>query len=443
LKTPNFSQILASLLIISTIPVFANQAAPSMTLKEAINLSFQNNPISKAGDARVEASKERWRASKLDNLPSATLSASAGRSQGETDVNGISISDNSRYTGTTISVNLNIFNGGASYYRSKAAEASAKAQMATNNSTNSLIPYTRGALANKVYGDYLSLSENLSEQAYFNKLLQVLERFLSRTNDPVEIEKYKTLIESSKTSLFEKEGKEEDFRKSFQENVKVPAPKTLDNLDGIIAALVIPATAQDALRIADEKSPELEVARRNLESAKYSYQSQVASTTRPRVDLNVSNGRNNNYSDMTSRTRSTGVGVSLTVPLNASSYSYNKATAKEIEALEMDLERESNDLRYQIEDQLYPKLSKSIGVLRRYEAQFAAIEQNLNEALKRAELGKPVKVDDVIFILNQHSTVFTYMVVKKMEIIDSKFSLQKKIGSLFDNMGLQIQDTKL
>src|SRR5688500_11919066 len=110
-----------------------------MSLRQALKISFEKNPVSLSGDIRLEALKMRVRAAKLAMLPSGSLSISKGSNNTRIESGGTTIHDKGRYQSSSAGLHFNLFAGGADYYAAKAAQAEMEAMAAAHNSTDALL----------------------------------------------------------------------------------------------------------------------------------------------------------------------------------------------------------------------------------------------------------------------------------------------------------------
>jgi outer membrane protein TolC len=433
LNTQVLSHIFVTLFTLLTV---CETASAQMSFREALRTSFERNPVSLSGDLRLEAQEMRVRAAKLAMLPSGALSFSRGSTKSRFESDGNVVESKSRYQGWSGQLSLNLFSGGADYYSAKAAQAQMEAMAASHNSTDALLPYTRGALASDVYNVYVELVVHRTMIKFLEYKLEILQKYLKATQVPDEINTINNALKSTRSELIDSQSAEKKLRDAFEYLVKVPAPEQLDNFDILADSFTIPPNSEEAIPLALEKSPELAVARKILERSRYDQRSERARMFSPRVDLSLYSGGNSSYSTMDSFSKDKGVTLTLSIPLEPANIAYSSATAKEIQATKTDLDRVHDRLQYGISKELYPTLYEFIDRDGRFQDQLKDYEKQLEEILTRMEQGQAVKMEYALDVLSDFHGRFNAVLMNKMSIANMKFSIQKTIGTLFDDMGL-------
>lgn len=409
-----------------------------MSLQEAMRTSFEKNPVSQAGDLRIEAAEERARGAWLDMLPSGSVSLSKDFSHSKYNSDGVTVKSKSRNQSWSATLSVNLFRGGADLHSAKAADLNVKALAASNNSTDSRSPHTRGFLASNVFFSYLTLVATRSDIKFYGEQIQILNLILDSKLTADEKLQVQSNIEDLKTKIIQIGSSEKKAVSKFEDYVKVPCPAHLQNFDEIAKSLAIPETAEKAFEIALEKSPELNRAKLDLEIAQHNQAAQKARSYSPSVNAYVQNGGSDSFSLNESRSRGTSAGLSVSIPLGISSSSYNSATAKEIQALHKDFDRILDDMRFEIINDTYPELINAIKLDQLYQERYGKLVLQMNDILKRIESGDAVKLDYILSVYFQTQNLFSKISENKISITSSKFSIQKTIGILFESVGLRI-----
>ncbi|MBK9293831.1 MAG: TolC family protein [Oligoflexia bacterium] len=411
----------------------ATSPAWSFSIQDAIKTAFEKNPITQANDIRVEAAELRSRAAWLEMLPSVGVHASKNVGKNSNQSDGITTYSRSSSEAWSYGLSFNVFNGGADYYRAKAAEADKNALKATNDSTNTLIPDTKGALASDVLNAYVNLVVNQSYLDLSKKLLVECEKVLPKVIKPDDLSQLKTYITALKNSVTSLEGRVQKDIKTFIYIIKIPPPR-LDSLEEIILSLNIPESADKAFQIALENSPDLKIRNYVLESARYNQKAQIANSYLPIVDVHVGRSGYSGEIDNTAGLLSKSNSAAITFSYNwgPATEAYNKATQKEIIAKEKDLEKELERIKHNIEVNNYRELAILEQDKIEKESLTKTVEEEMHKLLERLVTGEDSNIDPRKHIV-EFETKKSLEITAKINLIFRKFELQKYIGTLFQD----------
>lgn len=408
----------------------------AITLQEAIQTAFDRNPITQANDIRLEAAKDRARGAKLDMLPSGSFSYSRGKNSYDSYTEGVHSSDRYISSGWNTEASINLFRGGVDLNHARAMQKSVEALQAQNNSTNALIPDTKGSLANDVFDIYTSLVFNKEVEQFLETYRKSLGILILAAKTDDQKNEIKTAIAEVDNDIFSVKRNCETLILTYVYLVKMPFPGKIDNFEMMESSLIIPGTASEATKIALSKSPDILRAHALLESSKYDKKAQIAVAFSPRIDLVFSRGR-----DRSLGYRSIGntVAVRVSVPLGVSQIAYTSAVRKEVDAKERDLDKEYDRLNHSIQDSLYPQLMDYNDFRERYSKTLEITTHAVEEQLMKIQNHQSVDTRYVLSLMgSQENQFFTFM-NNEQNIVKTKFSIQSKIGTLFENIRAQLQ----
>jgi outer membrane protein TolC len=407
----------------------------AITLQEAIQTAFDKNPITHANDLRLDAAKDRAQGAKLDMLPSGSLIYSQGRSTYDSNLNGLHTSGESSGRGWSVGASVNLFRGGADLNRARAAQKDVETLEATNNSTNALIPDTKGSLANSVFDVYTSLAFNIDAYSFLEQRRKNLDILLAAAKTEDQKNEIKTAIAGTDNSLFTMKRGVDSLILDYEYLVKMPFPGKIDKFDEISTSLTLPETSDDAIKIALAKSPKIIIAETALESSKLNKKAQIADAFSPRIDLSVSRGQEiYGGSGAPSRSIGNSVNVTLSLPLGASQYAYTAATRKEVEAREEDLNKEYGNLKHDIQDYLYIKLADLTDYRTRYLKTLEDTTAQVVQQLEKAQNHQSVDTRYVLSIMNSQDNQFFTFLDNENTLVATKFTIQREIGTLFETI---------
>ena len=420
-----------SLLIIALFAV--SQNIFGLTLQETIKVALENNPKTIANQLRVQAQEDRLNAQKLNWYPKLTLSS--GYETTKSRRNNVDSNGQSLRFGINTSVSL--YDGGANTLAVQAAAADLKATEARYSSSNALITNTRGSIAKLVKDAYVSLIQISEQRKYLNSLGNTLQLFLSVAKTDDEKLLVQQGISDLKTSLTDLEATYQASLNDFKYFSTIQAPNSLQTFEEAISSLVIPRSADEAFQTALQKSPNIKLAEYELESAELKYKSGKADSYAPKVTLSSSLQRGANGGDGThSQNSSASIGISIKYTLDASSNYRDAGAEKSMEASQRDKDGAIEQTRYEI-DTVYPHLHNQQQIYLLQLANLKTTEDALNQFLAKIKAGQAVNisfgVNNILEPLRQYTTACLKL---KIDILNTRFNIQRSVGTLFDNVGI-------
>ncbi len=435
------STILTTLLVASE--VVQAQENKNVSLQTAIKTALEKNPRIKSNDKILQAILYRVEAEKKSQLPSINLGYSLSRNLGQTSD---SLGNNSNYNsgsrGGNLSINWNIFDGGAKKYRIESMECGFKQSQANYNSTNTQSRNTQGQIAGLVVNSYISLTAAKTNIMFDQKIMAYLNKVKTVAKTEGEISQVMNFISMLTHDLEVQSATVESESGNYKFVVNEPAPENLDRFEQMIASIQIPATAADAREIARLKSPEIKSAQFQLECSKLRYKSVQASYYSPQVNVSVGRSFGNKTNDYTNHINSASNGTSLNVSvqmhLSAGSSSELMAENKEIDAAQDNLDATISDTEHDL-DQTFPVLNNGLRFIEFYKNSLNMGDEKIARYLQDIDSHKPVVVDD---INKEIGTLFNnWLSLQRytISVIDAKFQIQKTMGTLFESLGLQQQ----
>jgi len=333
---------------------------------------------------------------------------------------------------------MNIYDGGAARNSAKAGEASLKAMDARYSSSNARIPNTKGSIASDVVDAYISLIESREQRNYSVSTGQVLQTILSAAATDDEKVLLEQRLNNLKTSLISIDSNIEDFKRTFQYVSTAAAPdlESLQSLDEVIQALVIPSNVQQAINIAMEKSPDLKVADYELESAKYQYQAEKSRLYSPQVDVHASRTNDaGRISGLSERSSTSSIGISVSFTLGASKALKESAAAKSVQASQLDHDGAVEELKYNIES-TYPRLKAQEDLYLSQDSNLKSAAAALQAMLDKIQHGEKVDIKIVLSLLDSQSMYWMNALKQKKSIAYIHFNIERTIGTVFENAGL-------
>lgn len=423
----------ATILILISAQMLSAQVF-AYSLQEALQTAFDRNKRTTANLLRVEASQERVRAAWLDMLPSADLYVSSTR-RDFTNTSGDQVKTGGDSVINVISygVTANLFRGGADYYAALAAEAQKNAQEALYNSTNALIPNTKGAIANLVAQSFFLILERTEAINAFeikkNQLLK-LKTATSKNSELDEINRSLLTISAGQERLrLEKKS----FDRDFEFAVTVPPPNDLDNIESVIQSLEVPPNYDEALSVALVSSPELIASKYQLEEIQNAREAQARRIYSPSVDLIVYKNSGTSYINgvMQNNAADTTIGVSLSWSFAPRSSAGLSALDKQVEASRSDYDAAQSELRHDL-GQTYENLHSRIQLLEQYRQNLNLIDRSVEQLMSDIDAHKPVDFVLAMKLINDRFDTFNTALDLKVGIAFTKFHTQKIIGTLFE-----------
>ncbi len=418
-----------------TVILFISLNSNAITLQEAIHTAFQKNPITHANSLRVEAAKDRAEGARLDMLPSGYISYSKGLNRYDSTSDGVRSRGENQNSGWSIGATANLYNGGASIYRARAAEKRAQVLEAINNSTKPFMEDTHGYLANDVYLAYFNLVSLRRQHEFYSKQAESLKILLGAAKTEEQKTEVQNAIISSNNGLLNLKNSLEKWASSFQYFVKVPVPARLSSMDELIEGLVIPVNSELAVQTSFSKAPDIMAAQYSLEEAKYNRKAAIADMFAPKVDLSVSRGQQN-LEGMGINAESLGTSVNLTisVPLGLSRAAYTRAINKEVAAAEKDLDKYYEKTEYNLKSVHYPDFYNLSEMQERLKFTYAKATEDLEALLAKVQSKQDIDIRYALSLFSNQQSQFIELIQNEANLAGTKFEIQKVIGTLFDSV---------
>ncbi len=404
------------------------------SLRESISVAVKYNPKTVSTNELLESIHYQTLASKADvYYPGGSIRCGSNGSNSQTKYSSM----NSTYKGSSascdLSVSMTVYDGGAALNRYKSQEASEAATKAAYNTSDSMIPNTRGGLANKAMSNYVSLINTQGNLNYSNKVLGLLKK-ISKVEDDILIQ---TAIEEWELEISQTVDSQKIQKESFEYTVTLPPADTLEDLDETIKSLKIPASADDAILLALNNGPEVIRRNLNVKMAEFDLKATKGSigpyiSVSANVGSDLSRDRldpSNNY-----RGSSASVGISVTIPLDVSGKYRVKSSEARLASKISEKEAAIKDAKHSISEQ-YKRL---VNLRKNYEAESKSysdmllyVESVANSAEQNNFLGRDISK----FLASVASLDKRYYQLQrtKNEMLYNLFSIQQVTGQLFSD----------
>ncbi len=423
--------------------LFFSPDCQASSLQESLQIAFERNPRGAANRQRLEALEARSKAAWADLWPTLNFNYSFSKGPYEMSEKDSTLKGDSLNAGPHYSLNLNLYKGGADHLSAQAADQRLKAQEAVYNSTNALIPNTRGAIANLVEKAFITILVETEAERFALECIETFEHLKSNSRSPEETILYQNHINALRADLQRVRFKIETARRNYEFVVTLPPPARMDSLDEVIESLRIPANAAEALSLALEKSPDILASRHTLEEKKLQYEATRARLNSPRVDLSISHNRNrsmdSNYP--TYQFNSTRVMASISWSFSPSYSHLQEAAHKEVEATQSELSATAAELENSIVN-LYTDLESRQNLQNQFEQDYDRVRIAVEQLKEDARQGKPVNVTYAINLMQSYDLIWSQTISGKLLIADMKFLIQRTIGTLFDAVSQYIEEKK-
>lgn len=431
------NRLVALILLMTTVCSAADLAekVPPRSLLQAIAIAVKNNPKTIAIDELLESIHYSTLATSASRRPRANITCSANRNYRNSTINGIEERSSTTTSGDcSLNAYVTLFDGGVGRYRTRSAEASEAAAAASYNTADSLIPNTRGGLANNTKVIFTSIAEMSAFIQFYQEYHAVLEDFKKFSND----NNLLAVAGNVAQNIEQFESNRALLLADFRYIVTVPADPNLDNFDQIIASLKIPASADEALAIAVDRGPE--VLRRNLNvtMAEFNLKAERAELG-PFVTLGASVGhgtfRLNSDFETRSNYTNKSVGVTFTLPLDPAGRYRVRAAEQSLASKKSERQAALDDAEHSIRS-TYASLTNSNRL-------YHSFKQNLDEqwayvrnVQEKVRSGNTAGLDIThmladMRILDQRFSQFESI---QESIVRDLFSIQQVTGLLFENI---------
>lgn len=414
-------------------------AAGAMTLQEALISTFERNPKMQANEKRLEEVRLHARAAWEDLWPTVSVNYSVYQGRGRYKVDGETFGPYSeRMRNGSAGIGVEIFNPGAAA-RARAADVEVQMQTAIYNSTQPFIENTKGALASEVQETYTAILMFRQLTGLTDELLSIMNVFAAGAGTVEEKNRIQESINSLRASRVGLEVPLRTFLRNFNYLVTVDAPENLSSFDEVIDSLRIPETSEEAATIGMANSPNLKVKAFAIERARHIYDAKWAETWLPRVYLSISS--DHNRSSMMGQQMTTGgpsAMVSFRWSFSVSDRTRLEASRVSQDAAELDLQGLERDLKHKLANlyQKYKGYARKDGLLL---SNLEEVRTNMDAFLRRMVRGEDVDlVKDGLVLAQNLSNATREVIDNKNQIVDTKFEIQKSIGTLFEDANLHV-----
>jgi outer membrane protein TolC len=434
-----FMRLLACIFIFCTSSslALATTEAPPKTFLESIEFSVKNNPRIVSTNEFLESIELALKAIKADALPSGSVSCTATQSFNNASIQGAPFDEShslSRSCG--VSGSFVIFDSGVQKNTYLGAVARYEATKATFNTSDSLVPNTRGGLANETKSNYESLVSMRARIIFYGEILQTLKVFTKFSNE----NNLLAAIVNIEQATIQFNNAYEILQKNFEHIVTLPADENIEDLESAILSLKYPSTVEEAIDIATQRGPE--VLRRNqfVKLSEFSLKA-VRARLGPSVSINarVDQGsfRIQGAESFDSRSNSASVGITFRLPLDPSGKFRVQSAQKDLASKKSEREAALNEaihslrqtyISLQNQQRLYPELQKN----------FFLQKQFVQELVDKVEAGQTANLD-IIKILNDINTLqsrFEGLLQLQGRVFSNLFTIQQVTGLLFEQFSI-------
>ena len=390
-----------------------------VSLQEAIQTALNNNPRTQANSLRLQAAFDQLAAAKQSAyLPT----ASVGYSQSLQDAQNRNLQ---------FSINLNLFRGFADYYSLKARECNYKKMEAAYNSTNAMLQNTSGQIVGLVANGYVRLINLRENILFYRSTLQRLNQLLPFAKTEEQRTNIENYINSITISLQESESSLKIAESNYVFVVNNPVPQSTDTLSETIQKIDIPMSSEESFQISLQKSPEILSAQLMLECLQLSHKAEKSQLYSPSVDLRMS--RSNDLNGNSSNSAM----VTISIPFSVGRITSHTANEKNITAAQLDLDGTIAEVKNDLSN-TYIKLQSSQQVSESYSKQYQSNEIKIAQYLSKLNQLNAEEVNILYNLLGSQQGQWLMMNMKKQEVIDLRFNIQRNIGTLFETNRLFI-----
>lgn len=402
---------------------FSAFAQSKTSLQDAIQFALKNNPRTQANALRLKAAFEQLQAYKQSvYLPKASVSYSQDL-------------QNQSQKSARASINMNLFNGFADYYSIQAQECNYKLREASYKSTNTMMQNTSGQIVGLVANHYINLVDIRQNQMFDQNALQKLILILPIAKNEEQKNSIENYINSTKISLQESVSELQIAEANYKYIVNADVPGETDSFSEVMEKIEIPQTSDLAFWISLEKSPEILSAKLSLECHQLSRKAERASLYSARVDVSASQSTDFNGP----RTGSTSAQLNVTIPFDLGRINSYKAGEKNITATQLDLDDTIAEIKNDLNSN-YIRLKSSQDVALSYDESYKTNELKINNYLSNLKNLTLEEVNILINLMRTQQGQFMMLNMKKQQVINLKYGIQRNIGTLFETNRFFIQN---
>jgi len=409
---------------------FANASPKS--LKESITAAIKLNPKTISTDELLESLHFQTLSTKANMYPSGSISCGVSYNRSQLNMTNDISRDRGSYGDCTLNARVNLYDGGASRYRYKSAEASEAATVAAYNTSDSLIPNTRGGLANQTMLNYVAVINQKEGIRISNHLLSFLYEFEKVSNDFA----LKSLIAEFEQEKIKYNDELSLKKEGFQYIVTLPIDENPEDFESTILSLKIPVSADDAINMAMLTGPEIIRRNLNVKMAEFDLKA-IRASNGPSVDLifnlTTSSSRDLQNRNNNSTSNNSSVGVYLNIPLGGSGYYETKASKSNLASKNSEREAAILDAKYSIREQ-YKKLNN---LKKNYTALYASYNEQLAyvrslvKSINEGEINNFDITKSIAAVSNLEKKAWQILEIQN-QMVYKLFSISQMTGSLFN-----------
>ncbi len=429
---------LIAVVLLLTQNLLAEEVTPPKSLLEAIHVAILYNAKTRSKDVEAERYELQTKAVKAGRLPSASISCTHQSFQSE---QGTQAPDpwqetrqKSNYCGLDLSVT--VWDNGARTNAIKAAEMREKWIKSFNNSTNPLVLYTKGTIANATIQAYSNLIMNQEALEMYERDLEFYNLLMRVAKTEEDKNRIRTAQNQARVNVTSYLSSIEVAKSDFQYNTTVLPSENIDRYEATVQKLRVPENAEVAMQVALEKSPDIQARKYALEAAEYDYQS-AKSALGPRVTLSIHRDTYRGWNPIEQNsvfyTNSHYIGLTLIVPLNIPSYYSLRAQAKAREQASLERDASLDDAQHSLNN-IYGLLKSQYKLEKTYKANYEELKKIIDE-IERKILANEPGLPDIKYILDQRSEMDgAYMGWQGnlSSIVSNMSSILQVTGTLFD-----------
>lgn len=420
-------------IFLATLAISSISFAAPVSLPEAIQTAFEKNQKTQANALQLEASLEDIQAMvKSSYGPRASIGMSHTHSKNEDLLNQTDSKANA-YSGYA-RISWNIFRGFADKYRIEHAKCNYSRQEAIYNSTDTQMRDTKGQIATSVSINYLLMVENASQMKFAKEKLAYIERLAPFTANSGEANRITNTRSDINIFIAELESSLAIIHNKYRDVVNDEIPAELDDLDGTINEIEIPADANASYLIALEKSPEIKSAQLNAECEGLSLKATKAENLGVSLDGSWGVSRGGGSSNPGSEYKGTNkyLQLSLSVSIGPGKENRKNAEALRLESARTQQEGVLSGIKTTLTND-YLRLAGAIASVQAYQNSYDTVKSQLEAAVKRVETNQGT-VTEALDLLGPLEGRYWRLNQSKRSVIDNKFSIQRQIGTLFDGV---------
>lgn len=410
------------------------------SLREAVLLTIELNPKTRAKDLLIQAQHETTLGVKAQMYPSGSFGCGTSLSPGRTVIDNNPMDSRQSTINCNLSGSVTLWDGGVGRYNYKAAIKTEEAVAQRLKSTSPFVHNGKGSLANAAMMAYMSLVMNQSILKETERNIVFLQKFLAVTTNPDEQSLIAAKLYALNRYYTKTDSHYRQAQKQFRYVVTTDPGTPLESLEETIVNVRIPATPQEAFLISLEKNPDVKSTEASLQAEEYTLKAaKAAAGINVSLVGNLNGGQSHEALNGPYDFRSTSgsVGIQARIPLSFSRGHYTKAQKLRKESARSERDSALDDAKYGIES-TYDELEAEV-VLHGLATQGYNDSLRIVEAtIEKIENHDPSLPSTQTF-LSQYANLsenFGILIGAQATMLTLRFSIQQLAGTVFD----QVQD---